>query len=253
MRRTLFISDLHLDDSRRHITQAFLAFLRQEATRCDALYILGDLFEAWLGDDDHTPLSQDVTAALAVLSRSGVPVYVMHGNRDFLLGEAFCRAADCELLTDPSVIEFYGQATLLMHGDSLCTGDAEYMAFRAQMRDPAVQQQLLSKPLRERRQIANQLRAGSASANSNKAEDIMDVTADEVVRQMQQYDTRRLIHGHTHRPAMHSLALANGEAQRIVLGDWGAKLWYLDLRPDGLELVQRDIREGLSQLTNTPL
>ena len=241
MRRTLFISDLHLDDSRRPVTQAFLEFLQHEAISCDALYILGDLFEAWIGDDDHTALSQEVIAALAALATSGVPRYIMHGNRDFLIGEAFCRAAGCKLLVDPSVVEFYGQTTLLMHGDSLCTGDAEYMAFRAKMRNPAVQQQLLSKPLSERRQIADQLRAGSASANSNKAEDIMDVSADEVVRQMQQCNTRRLIHGHTHRPATHSVALPEGDAQRIVLGDWGEKLWFLDLRPDGLELVQRDI------------
>ncbi len=241
MRRTLFISDLHLDETRPHITQALLKFLQQEATSCDALYILGDLFEAWIGDDDHTALSEEVITALAALSGSGVPIYIMHGNRDFLLGETFCRAAGCELLTDPSIVEFYGQATLLMHGDSLCTSDAEYMAFRAKMRNPAVQQQLLNKSLDERRQIADQLRAGSASANSNKAEDIMDVTADEVVQQMQQSNTRRLIHGHTHRPAMHSVALPEGDAQRLVLGDWGEKLWYLDLRPDGLELVQRDI------------
>ncbi len=243
MRRTLFISDLHLDETRPHITQAFIKFLQQEATDCDALYILGDLFEAWIGDDDHTALSQQVVAALATLSGSGVPTYIMHGNRDFLIGEAFCRAAGCELLPDPSVVEFYGQATLLMHGDSLCTSDVVYMAFRAKMRNPAVQQQLLSKPLSERHQIAEQLRAGSASANSNKAEDIMDVTADEVVQQMQQNNTRRLIHGHTHRPATHSVALANGDGQRIVLGDWGDKLWYLDLRPDRLDLIQRDIRD----------
>ncbi len=241
MRRTLFISDLHLDAMRPHITQAFVTFLQQEATDCDALYILGDLFEAWIGDDDHTALSEEVVAALAALTGSGVPTYIMHGNRDFLLGDAFCRAAGCELLPDPSVIEFYGLPTLLMHGDSLCTSDAEYMAFRAQMRNPAVQQQLLSKPLAERRQIAAQLREGSANANSNKAEDIMDVTADEVVRQMQHVGTRRLVHGHTHRPAVHSVVLPKSEGQRIVLGDWGEKLWYLDLRPDNFELVQRDI------------
>ncbi len=241
MRRTLFISDLHLDDTRRYVTEAFVEFLQQEAINCDALYILGDLFEAWIGDDDHSVLSQQVIAALAALTDSGVPTFIMHGNRDFLLGDAFCRAAGCELLVDPSVIEFYGQATLLMHGDSLCTSDAEYMAFRAKMRDPTMHQQLLAKPLAERRDIAAQLRAGSASANSNKAEDIMDVTTDEVVQQLQDFNTSRLIHGHTHRPAIHSVALATGEGQRIVLGDWGEKLWYLDLRPDQLELVQRNI------------
>lgn len=241
MRRTLFISDLHLDETRRHVTQAFLQFLQQEAAGCDALYILGDLFEAWIGDDDHSELNQEIIAALAALTGSGVPTYIMHGNRDFLIGEQFCRAAGCELLADPSVIDFYGQTTLLMHGDSLCTSDTEYMAFRAKIRDPAMQQQLMSKPLAERRQIAAQLRAGSASANSNKAEDIMDVTASEVAQQMQHYRSRRLIHGHTHRPACHCVTLADGEAQRIVLGDWGEKLWYVDLRPQQLELVQRPI------------
>lgn len=241
MRRTLFISDLHLDETRRHVTQAFLQFLQQEAVGCDALYILGDLFEAWIGDDDHSELNQEIIAALAALTGSGVPTYIMHGNRDFLIGEQFCQAAGCELLTDPSVIDFYEQTTLLMHGDSLCTSDTEYMAFRAKIRDPAMQQQLMSKPLGERRQIAAELRAGSASANSNKAEDIMDVTASEVAQQMQHHHSRRLIHGHTHRPACHSVALADGEAQRIVLGDWGEKLWYVDLRPQQLELVQKPI------------
>lgn len=241
MRRTLFISDLHLDETRRHVTQAFVNFLDQQATRSDGLYILGDLFEAWIGDDDHSVLGQEVIAALATLASAGVPTYFMHGNRDFLIGEAFCRQAGCELLPDPSVVDFYGQRTLLMHGDSLCTGDTEYMAFRAKIRDPAMQQQLLSKPLSKRRQIAAELRAGSASANSNKAEDIMDVAADEVVRQMQRHGAARLIHGHTHRPATHTLALADGYGQRIVLGDWGEKLWYLDLRPEQTQLVRQAI------------
>ncbi|MGI9288140.1 MAG: UDP-2,3-diacylglucosamine diphosphatase [Pseudomonadales bacterium] len=242
MRRTLFISDLHLDETRRHVTQAFLEFLQREAVACDALYILGDLFEAWIGDDDHSELNKEIITALASLTGGGVPTYIMHGNRDFLIGKQFCRAAGCELLADPSVIDFYGQTTLLMHGDSLCTSDAEYMAFRAKIRDPATQQQLMSKPLAERRQIAAELRAGSASANSNKAEDIMDVTTSEVVQQMQHYHSRRLIHGHTHRPSRHTVALEDGVAQRIVLGDWGTKLWYVDLRPEQLDLVQQPIR-----------
>ena len=241
MRRTLFISDLHLDETRRHVTQAFIVFLRQQAADCDALYILGDLFEAWIGDDDYCELNQQIIVALAALTEGGVPTYIMHGNRDFLIGEQFCQAAGCQLLADPSVIDFYGQPTLLMHGDSLCTRDTEYMMFRAKIRDPAMQQQLLSKPLTERRQIAAELRAQSSSANSNKAEDIMDVTLSEVTQQMQQHKTRRLIHGHTHRPSIHSTALPDGDAQRIVLGDWGTKLWYLDLRPQQLELVQQPI------------
>jgi UDP-2,3-diacylglucosamine hydrolase len=155
---TLFISDLHLDPSRPAVTRAFLQLLEQQARSADALYILGDLFEAWIGDDDDAELNLTVIAALKALSDSGVKLYVMHGNRDFLLGEDFCQRTGCQLLSDPSVVNLYGQDVLLMHGDSLCTDDAEYMAFRVQCRNPAWQAPLLAMSLEQRRQFSQQLR-----------------------------------------------------------------------------------------------
>jgi len=239
--RTLFISDLHLDESAPPITNALLQFLKQEARGCDALYILGDLFEAWIGDDDDQTLNSVVSDALRELVDTGCAVYLMHGNRDFLLGEAFCLRAGASLIPDPTIIELYGTKTLLMHGDSLCTSDTEYMAFRKQMRNPAIQADLLAKPLAERRAIANQLRSQSREAMSNKAEDIMDVTPSEVARQMELAEVERLIHGHTHRPATHVINDGSLQGTRIVLGDWGAKLWFLAATEEGCQLIERQI------------
>ncbi|MFK8019250.1 MAG: UDP-2,3-diacylglucosamine diphosphatase [Pseudomonadales bacterium] len=236
--KTLFISDLHLDESAPHITQALLEFLSLEARGCDALYILGDLFEAWIGDDDDQALNSVVSDALRELVDTGCAVYLMHGNRDFLLGDTFCSRAGATLLSDPTVVELYGTETLLMHGDSLCTSDTEYIEFRKKMRNPLVQAELLSKPLAERRAIASQLRSQSREAMSNKAEDIMDVTLSEVATQLRLAGVQRLIHGHTHRPAVHK---DNMHGTRIVLGDWGAKLWFLAISEEGYELIEREI------------
>ncbi|MEC7378027.1 MAG: UDP-2,3-diacylglucosamine diphosphatase [Pseudomonadota bacterium] len=229
---TLFISDLHLEESRPDITRAFLAFLEQKAAGAESLYILGDFFEAWIGDDERTPLQEQVAGALRQLSDSGTRLFLMHGNRDFLIGEDFCARVGATLLDDPTVIDLYGTPTLLMHGDSLCTADVEYQKFRANMRNPQWQQMILQRPLKDRQQMARQLREISMAKNQGKEEFIMDVTPEEVVKDMEHHGVQRLIHGHTHRPAVHELT-ANGQpARRIVLGDWDQNVWWLEARPD---------------------
>ncbi len=228
---TLFISDLHLEESRPDITGAFLSFLKEEAPGAEKLYILGDFFEAWIGDDEHTPLQEQVAAALRELSENGTRIFLMHGNRDFLLGEDFCARAGATLLDDPTLIDLHGTPTLLMHGDSLCTADVEYQKFRANMRNPQTQKLILARPLKDRQQMARQLRELSMATNRSKAEDIMDVTPDEVVRVMENHNVSQLIHGHTHRPAEHELEVNGEAAKRIVLGDWDENVWWLDAKP----------------------
>lgn len=229
---TLFISDLHLEESRPDITSAFLGFLDEKAMGVEQLYILGDFFEAWIGDDERTPLQEQVASALRTLRESGTETFLMHGNRDFLIGQDFCDRAGATLLEDPTVIDLYGTPTLLMHGDSLCTADVEYQKFRANMRNPQWQQMILQRPLEDRQQMARQLREISMAKNQGKEEFIMDVTPEEVVREMEVHGVQRMIHGHTHRPAEHELA-ANGQpAKRIVLGDWAENVWWLEVTPD---------------------
>ena len=228
---TLFISDLHLEESRPDITRAFLSFLEQQAAGVESLYILGDFFEAWIGDDERTPLQEQVAGALRQLSDSGTRLFLMHGNRDFLIGDDFCARAGATLLDDPTVIDLYGTPTLLMHGDSLCTADVEYQKFRANMRNPQWQQMILQRPLKDRQQMARQLREISMAKNQGKEEFIMDVTPEEVVKDMERHQVQRLIHGHTQRPAVHELT-ANGQpARRIVLGDWDQNVWWLEAHP----------------------
>lgn len=227
----LFISDLHLDASRPAVTEAFYSFLADYAGQADSLYILGDLFELWVGDDDDSPLVTDVQARLRQLADAGTAVRFMHGNRDFLVGARFAKAAGAELLPDPSPLEIDGQKLVLMHGDTLCTSDREYLAFRQQVRQPEWMNGVLAKPLEERRALGRQLREQSQSMNSRKAEDIMDVTAAEVLAVMQQYGAEKLIHGHTHRPARHPVDLGERQGERIVLGDWDQNAWCL--RYDG--------------------
>lgn len=227
----LFISDLHLDPARPAVTEAFCAFLADQGRGADALYILGDLFELWVGDDDDSPLAIRVQEQLRDLSDSGTALYFMPGNRDFLIGEGFAAATGASLLADPTVVEIDGHRTLLMHGDTLCTGDRDYQAFRQQVRQPEWMEVVLAKPLEERRALGRQLRQQSQSMNSRKAADIMDVTAAEVVRTMESHGADRLVHGHTHRPNRHSVDLSTGTGERIVPGDWDEKGWCL--RCDG--------------------
>jgi len=217
---TLFISDLHLDASRPHITRLFVDFVRDDAVHAKALYILGDLFEAWIGDDAEDETGAQVADALAELHGRGVPCFYIHGNRDFLLGDAWARRARVTLLPDPSVIEIEGERVLLMHGDTLCTDDAPYQAFRAQSRIASWQRAFLSRPIAERQAFAAQARAESQRYTRAAGDAITDVNASAVLAALRAAKVRRLIHGHTHRPAMHRIDIDGTHAERIVLGDW---------------------------------
>jgi UDP-2,3-diacylglucosamine hydrolase len=239
--RTLFISDLHLHETRPQITRAFFHFLHTQATDAEKLYILGDFFDAWIGDDDDSPLNTEVAAELKKLSNSGAQIFLMHGNRDFLLGEKFAAQAGAKLIPEGTVIDLYGQPTLLLHGDDLCTGDTDYIAFRQQVRSPQWQAHILAQPIAARRALAAQLREKSQAMNSLKAEDIMDVTQAEVVRVMTKAGVKCLIHGHTHRPARHSFDIGNGLAERLVLGDWHDTAWAIAAEKDQIELISWNI------------
>lgn len=228
-----FISDIHLSDQRPDLSQAFFRYLTSLPKDTEALYLLGDIFDAYIGDDDDAELLSRVKQALSEVSQQGIKLYFMHGNRDFLVGDAFCQDSGCELLTDPSLIHYQGKDYLLMHGDSLCTDDLDYQAFRAQIQNPDSKAFLLAKPLAERRAIAKQLRDSSKSMSSNKAEDIMDVNAQAVLDALKQHQSNILIHGHTHRPAVHQL---NDKQQRIVLGDWDKQAWELVINSHGFQL-----------------
>lgn len=217
---TLFVSDLHLDPARPAITALFLDFLARQAGRADACYILGDLFEAWIGDDDDAELGRRVAGALRALADSGVSVHFLHGNRDFLIGERFAAAAGVRLLPESEAIDLYGEPVLLLHGDTLCTDDADYQAFRAQVRDPAWQARLLELPLAQRRALAGQLRETSQQATQLKETAITDVNLEAVDGALRARGIRRMIHGHTHRPAIHEWMLDGQPARRAVLGDW---------------------------------
>lgn len=233
---TLFISDLHLDPERPAVTALFLELLETRARSSDALYILGDLFEAWVGDDDTSPLNQVVCEGLKQCATSGTPVFIMHGNRDFLLGAQFAAASSCTLLDDPALVDMYGTPTLLMHGDLLCSDDKEYMAFRAMVRDKQWQRELLSKSLEERQLIAKEMRDRSREQTGGKPESIMDVNSDAIARTMTAHHVQRLIHGHTHRPAIHDLVISGQPAQRIVLGDWYEQGSLLECSSSGCRL-----------------
>jgi UDP-2,3-diacylglucosamine hydrolase len=218
---TLFISDLHLHKSRPEITELFLDFLAREAVHADALYILGDLFEYWIGDDmirqnDY----QSTVAGLRDLSDSGVVIYVMHGNRDFLMGNVFEQATGCRLLNDPSLIDLYGKTVLVMHGDTLCTDDTEYMTFRAVVRDEKWRREFLDKSMKQRDEIFHSYRKISKAATAQKEPEIMDVNQHAVESIMQSHDVHHMIHGHTHRPGEHVFELDGRSARRMVLGDW---------------------------------
>lgn len=222
---TLFISDLHLDPARPQIARLFGGFIDGEARDAEALYILGDLFEAWVGDDDPSETGAFVAEKLSALHEAGVPVYFIRGNRDFLLGEDYARRAGMTILPDPAVVVIAGEPVLLMHGDLLCTDDVAYQQFRAQTRDPAWQRQFLSQPLEARQAFAQQARAASQShqsglKDSGELETITDVALATVKATMNRYGIDTLIHGHTHRPATHALQVGGRDCMRIVLGDW---------------------------------
>ncbi|MBV2090770.1 MAG: UDP-2,3-diacylglucosamine diphosphatase [Candidatus Thiodiazotropha sp. (ex Ctena orbiculata)] len=220
MTQQLFISDLHLSAEGADRLQLFLNFLRFRATTAQTLYILGDLFDAWLGDDDQQSIAVEVRQALQALNQSGTDLKVMHGNRDFLLGEDFCRASGAQLISDPCLIDLYGTPTLLMHGDLLCTDDQEYQAFRKQIRSAEFASHFLSLSIDQRIAVAQEYRAKSGEANAQKSDDIMDVNQQAVESAMQVHQAQRLIHGHTHRPADHRFTLDSHTVRRHVLGEW---------------------------------
>ncbi|MBD8604428.1 UDP-2,3-diacylglucosamine diphosphatase [Pseudomonas sp. CFBP 8771] len=236
----LLISDLHLQEERPDITRAFLDFLGGRARSAEALYILGDFFEAWIGDDAMTPFQSSICAALRALSDGGTKIFLMHGNRDFLIGSSFCRKAGCTLLADPSLVRLNGEPVLLMHGDSLCTRDEGYMRLRRVLRNPLTLFVLRNLPLGTRHKLARKLRSESRAQTQMKAHDIVDVTPEEVPRVMRQHGVAILIHGHTHRPAVHELQIGDLPAQRIVLGDWDRQGWVLQVDDRGFNLAPFD-------------
>ncbi|WP_313522813.1 UDP-2,3-diacylglucosamine diphosphatase [Stutzerimonas kunmingensis] len=237
----LLISDLHLEEERPDITRAFLHFLATRACQAEALYILGDFFEVWIGDDAMTPFQQSIADALRALSERGTRIYLMHGNRDFMLGKGFCRAAGCTLLGDPSVVELGGERVLLMHGDSLCTRDEGYMRLRRLLRNPLSLFILRNLPLSIRRKLARKLRNESRAQTRIKASDIIDVTPELIPRVLAEHGVRTLIHGHTHRPATHELEVDGRPARRIVLGDWDQQCWALQVDESGFQQAPFDL------------
>ncbi len=236
---TLFVSDLHLDVSRPQITRLFLDVLDTLGRNAHAVYILGDLFELWHGDDDDSPVGHVIMDGLGACVASGTPVYLLQGNRDFLIGEQFATRTGCRLLDDPARIDLYGSPVLLMHGDILCTDDVDYQAFRSGVRDYRWQQAFLRQPLQARRDIAQALRGKSRASAREKPESIRDVNPDTVVRFMIGHGVQQLIHGHTHRPGIHEFEIAGSPARRMVLGDWYRQGSLLECTPHGCRL--RDI------------
>ncbi|MCS5939485.1 UDP-2,3-diacylglucosamine diphosphatase [Klebsiella variicola subsp. variicola] len=231
------MADLHLQTEEPAITAGFLRFLQGEARQADALYILGDLFEAWIGDDDPNPLHQQIASAIKAVVDAGVPCYFIHGNRDFLVGQRFARQSGMLLLAEEERLDLYGREVLIMHGDTLCTDDPGYLAFRAKVHTPWIQRLFLALPLLIRRRIAARMRADSKAANSSKSMDIMDVNPQAVVDVMERHHVQWLIHGHTHRPAVHELQ-ANGQpAWRVVLGAWHSEGSMVKVTPDDVELI----------------
>ncbi len=236
--RTLFISDLHLHSGRPDLTRALLHFLATTAKECDQLYILGDLFEAWIGDDFIPDDLQPVVTELSTLSQSGCKLFFQHGNRDFLIGSRFAELTGVQILGDSEIIQLASGPALLMHGDQLCTDDHAYQALRQQLRNPQWQQAVLTKSVEERLEMARQLRMASETQTAGKSTEIMDVNQQAVLAAMAGSNCNLLIHGHTHRPAVH---LLEGGKRRIVLGDWDKSGWYLEASEQGEQLIQFDL------------
>lgn len=234
----LFISDLHLQPERPEITRAFLCFLEHIAPGADELYLLGDIFEYWIGDDAPLPGLEAVTGALSNLSSRNVQLFFQHGNRDFLVGERFAAQIGATLLPEEHCIELNEGTALLMHGDQLCTDDYDYQQFRAQVRNPDWQRHFLSLSIEERLATAQRLRQQSREQGAMKSDSIMDVNAAAVAETMQRANVALLIHGHTHRPAIHPNPIEGIQGERIVLGDWSSEGWYLSANAAGHRLIR---------------
>jgi len=235
---TLFISDLHLDSNLPELKDLFLRFMHEQAPLADAVYILGDLFEAWVGDDDDRQGTQFFIDELRGLSEQGIPLFVMSGNRDFLFADGFAKRCNCALLPDPTVINLYGTPTLLMHGDSLCTDDVKHQESRKLLRSADWKSRFLSQPLSERIKQAKEYRSMSRKHIKDAPDAIMDVNQEAVISAMQKHGVLQLIHGHTHRPAIHSLEIDGKAAKRIVLGDWNTHGSVLRCDDTGCQLTR---------------
>lgn len=237
--RSLFVADLHLTAERPEDTGRFFHFLDQMAQGADALYILGDLFEYWVGDDDlNNAVARDTALKLKALASSGTPVYFMHGNRDFLIAQRYAAKCGMSLITDPIVIDIYGTPTLLTHGDTLCTDDTRYQQYRQWVRKPIIQKVLQWLPLKVRHALAGSARAGSEQAKSGKSYDIMDVNQNAVEQAFDKHGVARMIHGHTHRPAKHALTVSGKRLERWVLPDWYGEGGYLLCTEEGCTLEE---------------
>jgi len=236
---TYFIADLHLAQNRPDITACFLSFLKNDAPKADKLYILGDLFEYWIGDDDKNPFVIDVACALKTLSKQGTNIYYIHGNRDFLLGTQYAKACGMQLLPEIEVIDLYDKPVVIMHGDTLCTRDLAYQAFRKKSRSWWWQGIIKNLPLFVRKKIAENYRKKSADATAMKSQEIMDVTESEVISQLERHKSQLMIHGHTHRPNIHNIQANNAVAQRIVLGDWYEQGAWLKVTKNNVELLSQ--------------
>ena len=235
----LFISDLHLSEERAAANERFIGFLEGKARSADALYILGDFFEYWIGDDDlEAPFNAVIAGLLRGLTRQGVPVYLMHGNRDFLVGEGFCRATGGTLLADPSVVEVQGERTLLAHGDTLCTDDHDYQSWRRVARSQEWQREFLAKPREVRRRMILGLREKSKAVVEAKPAEIMDVNDAAVAQALREHGVQRLVHGHTHRPGRHEHRVDGRDCERWVLPDWYGPGGYLELGAGRPRLVR---------------
>lgn len=235
---TYFIADIHLSDDRPDITQCLLNFLAQDAIHADALYVLGDLFEVWIGDDNITDLNETVAKAFNAVSQK-TPVYFIHGNRDFALGKKWAAKAGMTLLPEQAIIDLYGTKTLISHGDELCTRDIAYQKFRKKSRSWWWLPMMLALPLSLRQKMATKGRKKSKANQENLTMEIMDVTQDEVVKTMEAYDVHVFIHGHTHRPNIHTLTVHGKTARRIVLGDWYTQGSVLRVSANDIQLEQR--------------
>lgn len=239
---TLFISDLHLCAERPEVNKAFFHFLQTRAAEADTLYILGDLFEAWIGDDDPAPLSQQVIRALRALTDGDTRLFFLHGNRDFVIGKRFARETGATLLKDHALVTIGDEQVLVLHGDTLCTDDIPYQKFRRRIRNPLLLGIMRRLPLKTRQNIGLKGREKSMAANSNKSASIMDVTPATVTAMMKEYGVATMIHGHTHRPFCHEMVLDDGTpARRIVLGDWGSKGWIVRANKEGVKLSSFNI------------